>query len=116
MTLDLQAFTGEDFCYLTTTGRVSGRAHTIEIWYALHGHTVYMLSGGGDRADWVKNAAVTPQVTVKIRERVFAGTARPPADAAEAALARRLVGDKYQRPLDDTWRNTALPLAVDLTV
>jgi hypothetical protein len=25
----------EAFCYLTTTGRRTGRAHTIEIWFAL---------------------------------------------------------------------------------
>jgi hypothetical protein len=25
------------FCYLTTTGRVSGRPHTIEIWFARRG-------------------------------------------------------------------------------
>jgi hypothetical protein len=28
----------EPFCYLTTVGRVSGRPHTIEIWFALDGH------------------------------------------------------------------------------
>ncbi len=31
---DLKTLADEDFCYLTTTGRISGRAHTIEIWFA----------------------------------------------------------------------------------
>ena len=26
----------EDFAYLTTIGRRSGKQHTIEIWFALH--------------------------------------------------------------------------------
>ena len=40
----------EDFCYLTTRGRVTGRPHEIEIWFAVDGDTVYLLSGGGDRS------------------------------------------------------------------
>src|SRR5437660_11321506 len=44
----------EDFAYLTTIGRRSGKQHTIEVWFALHDGRIYMLSGGGDRADWVK--------------------------------------------------------------
>jgi hypothetical protein len=36
---------GEDFCYLTTVGRRSGKAHTIEIWFALENGKLYLLSG-----------------------------------------------------------------------
>ena len=38
----------EDYCYLTTTGRVSGKPRKIEIWFMLQGSTLYMLSGGGE--------------------------------------------------------------------
>ncbi len=48
------------FCYLTTAGRVSGRPHTIEIWFALQGRTLFLLSGGGDRSDWVRNLRRDP--------------------------------------------------------
>lgn len=109
----------EDFCYLTTTGRVSGTPHTIEIWFAHDGQTLYMLSGGGDGADWVKNARRRPEVSVRIRERSFTGHARIVDQAAEDARARRLVVGKYQpRSADDlgTWGRTALPVAVDLAV
>src|SRR5215469_13411758 len=64
-----------DFCYLTTTGRVSGRPHTIEIWFALHEHTLYMLSGARNRSDWVKNALRSPAVQVQINGTVFSGQA-----------------------------------------
>ena len=55
----------EDFCYLTTRGRVTGQ-HDIEIWFANKHDTLYMLSGDaptgcGTRTD--------PAVTVRIRER-----------------------------------------------
>jgi hypothetical protein len=51
----LAAFGSEPFCYITTTGRRTGRPHTIEIWFGLLQGTVYVLSGGGDRSDWVRN-------------------------------------------------------------
>jgi hypothetical protein len=51
MTADPRSLADEDFCYPTTIGRVSGRPHTIEIWFAIEGHTLYMLSGGRDLSD-----------------------------------------------------------------
>jgi deazaflavin-dependent oxidoreductase (nitroreductase family) len=117
MTGDLESLAGEDFCYLTTTGRVSGRPHTIEIWFALNENTLYMLSGGMDRSDWVKNALHLPDVTVRIKEGVFAGKARLVKDTEEDALARLLVFEKYEKSSEDDlteWSRTALPVAVDL--
>jgi deazaflavin-dependent oxidoreductase (nitroreductase family) len=114
---NLSQFADLDFCYLTTTGRVTGRPHTIEIWFALNGQTLYMLSGGRTNADWVKNLLRTPEVTVRIQTTHFAGRGRVVEDAEEDALARRIVVAKYQpRDSDDLseWGRTALPVAVDL--
>jgi deazaflavin-dependent oxidoreductase (nitroreductase family) len=115
LTQDLSHLTGEAFCYLTTIGRVSGHTHTIEIWFALKGSTLYMLSGGLDRADWVKNARQQPDVTLKIREQTFTGKARVVSDRAEDMLARQLIAEKYHEEDDlDEWLQIALPIAVDL--
>ena len=119
MSDDLERFADEDFCYLTTSGRKTGRAHTIEIWFALDGHTLYMLSGAGANADWVKNLLRAPEVTVRIKDRVFDGRGRVVERADEDALARRIVVAKYQpRDSDDLsgWGRSALPVAVDLDV
>lgn len=35
----LASLASEAFCYLATTGWISGRPHTIEIWFALDGST-----------------------------------------------------------------------------
>jgi deazaflavin-dependent oxidoreductase (nitroreductase family) len=116
---DLKALAYADFCYLTTRGRVSGRPHSIEIWFALHGHTLYMLSGGRGQADWVKNALRSPAVQVKINNTVFSGQARLVNDTEEDALARKIVFEKYTpRSSDDLtdWSRDALPVAVDLAV
>jgi deazaflavin-dependent oxidoreductase (nitroreductase family) len=114
---NLQTFAKEDFCYLTTKGRVSGRSHTIEIWYVLNGHTLYMLSGGLDKADWVKNLLRLPGVTVKIKDRLFTGQARIVKDVEEDALARQLIARKYPSSEEEedltAWYRDALPVAVD---
>ena len=116
---DLRALAGEDFCYLTTTGRVTGRPHEIEIWFALvpGAHTLYMLSGGGDRSDWVKNLRRNPEVTVRVAEVRLAGLAREARDADEDELARRLLVEKYESSPGrlENWRRRALPVVVDLT-
>jgi deazaflavin-dependent oxidoreductase (nitroreductase family) len=117
MSHNLHQLAEEDFCYLTTTGRVSGRPHTIEIWFALHEQTLYMLSGGRDKSDWVKNALQTPTVQMKINSTIFNGTARPITDTEEDALARKIVSEKYvPRSNDDLvdWSRISLPIAVDI--
>jgi deazaflavin-dependent oxidoreductase (nitroreductase family) len=106
-----------DFGYLTTTGRVTGRPHRIEIWFALHGETVYLLSGGRDRSDWVANLLAEPRVTFELGGEVRECRARvlePATD--EDALARRLLVERYtSRDPDDLgeWGRTALPVALD---
>jgi deazaflavin-dependent oxidoreductase (nitroreductase family) len=114
----LRALAGEDFCYLTTTGRVSGEPHEIEIWFALvpETRTLYLLSGGGDRSDWVKNLRRNSEVIVRIAGERLSGHAREMGDAEEDELARRLLVEKYESGPGslENWRRTALPVAVDL--
>jgi len=108
----------EPFCYLTTTGRRSGKPHTIEIWFAAQGTTLFLMSGGREGADWVRNIQADGRVSVRIGERTYEGEARvvePTAD--EDALARRLLLAKYQPPGSDeleSWGRSALPVAIDL--
>jgi deazaflavin-dependent oxidoreductase (nitroreductase family) len=119
MSLNLQNLAEENFCYLTTAGRISGRPHTIEIWFALHEQTLYLLSGGRDKSDWVKNALQTPTVQMKINNTIFNGTARLITGTEEDALARKIVFEKYvPRSSDDLvdWSRTSLPIAIDIAI
>ena len=113
---DLGALADEDFCYLTTLGRVTGRPHTIEIWFAIDGRTLYMLSGGRAESDWVKNLQQTSEVEVSIAGRRFEGNARLVEEGEEDELARRLLVEKYESTPGSlsNWRRTALPVAVEL--
>ena len=111
-----QAAATEAVCYLTTVGRRTCRAHTIEIWFAALNSCIYFLSGGGDRSDWVRNVRQQAAVDVRIGSETRSGAAYVVVDLAEDALARRLLAAKYQgwregRPLSG-WARTALPVAV----
>lgn len=107
----------DDYCYLTTTGRRTGRPHRIEIWYFADGETLYLLSGGGRSSDWVANLLAEPLVQVEIDGKLRNGCGRVLEGGEEAERARSLVFDKYApRSESDLtgWRNEALPVAIDL--
>jgi deazaflavin-dependent oxidoreductase (nitroreductase family) len=115
---DLRSLAGEEFCYLTTTGRVTGRPHEIEIWFSLvpETSTLYMLAGGRDGSDWVKNLTRDSNVTIRIAGEHLSGRARGASDAEEDELARKLLVEKYERSQGSltNWRRSALTVAVDL--
>ena len=54
----------EDYCYITTAGRVSGKPHMVEIWFGASGDTIYVLAEKGHEADFVKNAKKKPAVVM----------------------------------------------------
>jgi len=116
--LDISA--DDDYCYLTTCGRVSGQLHEIEIWFARDpavGATLHLLAGAGAASDWVRNLQADPAVTVRLRDVTYRARARVVTDPDEEQRARDTVFAKYQ-PRNDgelvTWRARALPVALDL--
>ena len=119
MSADLAALAEEDYCYLTTTGRARGQAHELEIWFGIEGSTLYLLSGGRERSDWVRNLRRAPDVSLRIGESRFAGRARIVDAPEEHARVRSLLVEKYalrySGDLSD-WGRNALPVAVDLAV
>jgi deazaflavin-dependent oxidoreductase (nitroreductase family) len=104
------------YCYLTTTGRTTGRDHRIEIWFAMHEGTLYLLSGDRGSSDWVRNLVASPEVTLELggeTRRTVATVVDAGTD--EDGLARRLVAEKYQPGYGDdlsTWARTSLVVAV----
>jgi deazaflavin-dependent oxidoreductase (nitroreductase family) len=107
----------ENFCYLTTIGRKTRKPHTIEIWFARENGDLYLLSGGGASADWVRNLRKTPAVRVRIGSRTVAAKARVVTAPEEDALARRLLDQKYMgwkagKPLS-SWARNAVPVKIE---
>jgi deazaflavin-dependent oxidoreductase (nitroreductase family) len=113
------AHVSERLCYLTTTGRITGNPHEIEIWFAQgEGDRIYMLSGGGRNRDWVLNLIADPEVRVRIDGSTYRGDAMPIDGHEEEPDARQLLAAKYQdwspgQPLSD-WATRSFPVAIDL--
>ena len=109
----------QPYAWLTTIGRRSGEPRTVELWFVLDRRTVHFLAGGGEDAQWVRNASVEPAVSLRLGQRTYAGRVRrPEPGSVEATDARRRMATKYQgwregRPLS-RWATEALCVAVDL--
>ncbi|HVH62985.1 MAG TPA: nitroreductase family deazaflavin-dependent oxidoreductase [Candidatus Dormibacteraeota bacterium] len=108
-----------DFAYLTTVGRKSGRPRTIEIWFALDGDTVYLLSGGGDSAHWVRNLQANRQAKVRLGRKTYSGTARFVEGQPEDRTARRMLAAKYEAwepgKRLSSWARNSLLVAIDVS-
>lgn len=107
------------FCYVTSTGRRTGKPHTIEIWFATSptGGSLYILTF--PRSDTVRNVRKDPRVTIRVGSREHPAMARfVEPGTEEDAQARRLVLGKYQKPGKsdlESWGADALLVAFDIT-
>jgi deazaflavin-dependent oxidoreductase (nitroreductase family) len=104
------------YCYLTTTGRTSGRPHRIEIWFVGHAGGAY-LSSDGTGSDRYQNLVSNPCVSLQVAGERRETTARP-VDAADpenhvvrpAMVAKYQAG--YEEPLKD-WSERASLVRVE---
>ena len=109
----------QPYAWLTTIGRRTGEPRTVELWFVVVGRTVHFLAGGGDDAQWVRNADAEPAVRVRLGQQTYVGRARRPEPGSiEDADARHRMATKYQgwregRPLS-RWARESLCIAVDL--
>ncbi len=106
----------ETFAYLTTIGRQSGDPHRIEIWFAMEDGDIYLLSGGRDQSDWVRNLQANPAVSIELGPETFSGVAEIIApDTVEDRRARELLVQKYRKANElDNWGRTSLPIVIRL--
>lgn len=109
--IDLAPLEKEDYCYLTTRGRVTGKPHEIEIWFIVHEGAIYIMSGGMDRSDWVKNLLKDPNVRLRISGQTFPAGSSLLNDKLVEGNVRMKMAAKYNewegRELSK-WAGTAL--------
>ena len=106
------------YTYLTTTGRRTGRLHTVEIWFVLRDRRLFLLSGGGRRSDWVRNLLADPNVVLKLGDSTHRGVARLVEGSPEDDPIRKAVAAKYQgwregKPLGE-WARTSPVIEIEL--
>ncbi|WIG58242.1 MAG: hypothetical protein OJF49_000987 [Ktedonobacterales bacterium] len=110
----LAQWASEPYAYLTTIGRRTGQPHRIEIWFATQDGRVYLLAGGRERSDWVRNLQANAHVMVELGNETHVGVAcvlQP--GTAEDQRARALLVHKYRKGDNlDEWGRTALPVVI----
>ena len=101
------------FCYLTTTGRRSGKSHRIEIWYIVDGRDAWLFTERDPETDWVRNLRVEPAVTLEIAGRTLAAHAAVIEIALDDVIRKRLA-ERYASAGDDLveWASEALAVRV----
>jgi hypothetical protein len=79
---------------------------------------MYLLSGGRERSDWVRNLQANAQVTVELGDEMHAGVARVlQPGTVEDGRARELLVGKYREGDNlDEWGRTALPVVIEFSV
>ena len=108
----------ETVCHLTTTGRVGGRPHEIEIWFTAVGDSLYLISGGGADSDWVQNLRADPAATVRVGDETIPVVGRVPVHPGEErTVAVDHLHAKYVDQVNDTrdeWHRNAFIVALDV--
>lgn len=115
---DLMEVASEKLIHLTTTGRKTGKPHTVELWFAAGEGGIY-LSHEGEETDWMKNIRHNNRVSFAIGKRRFKGTARyledrsDEAEKAKAALYEKYYGKAKKEVIDD-WFSLSRLLMIDM--
>ncbi len=85
------------FIYLTTRGRKTGKPHTVELWFAFFKGKVY-LSHEGAYTDWMKNIVESEMVSARIDGVKFDAKARIVGDGSPRELGKAALYQKYYGP------------------
>ncbi|MCH8129519.1 MAG: nitroreductase family deazaflavin-dependent oxidoreductase [Acidobacteria bacterium] len=86
-----------DMCLLTTTGRRTGKRHTVPLLYLRNGDSVVVIASYGGRRhhpQWYQNLLAEPAAELQILDKRFQVTART-AEAAERAQWWPRIVDAY---------------------
>ena len=83
------------YLYLTTTGRISGNPHEIEIWYVEHEGCYYLISEKREAAHWVQNIGADPAVRFRLGEVTVAAVASVPDYANLIAAVKAKMDAKH---------------------
>jgi deazaflavin-dependent oxidoreductase (nitroreductase family) len=108
--LELKSLQDEQVLYLTTLGRKSGLPRTVEIWFVVNQHRLYILAEHGLKTQWVRNVRVNPLVSIRLRQHCFRARGRildAARDRCEWQTITRLSEKKYG------WGN-GLPVAFEV--
>jgi general stress protein 26 len=108
----------EKLIHLTTTGRKTGKLHTVELWFAIDNGKIY-LSHEGEETDWMKNIERDSHVSFVIGNRKLTGVAHylrngtKEAEKAKESLYKKYYGKAGKEIIDD-WFSLSRLLVIEL--
>ncbi len=97
---DLEPLKKEQFAYLTTLGRKSGKPHTVELWFALADGKIY-LSHEGATTDWMRNIASNRRVSIRVGGANVEADAQIPTEAIAIKAGQKALYEKYYGPASE---------------
>jgi deazaflavin-dependent oxidoreductase (nitroreductase family) len=80
---------------ITVTGRKSGRAISIPVWFVLEGDKLYLLPVQGSDTQWYKNVLKNPSIRIDARSAAAEVKAVPVTDAAQVSSVAEKFRAKY---------------------
>ena len=89
----------QQFLYLTTTGRKTGKPHKVEIWFVAGDGKYYLVSERGGRSHWVQNLESDPKISFSVGKDTYRGRGRAIDRKKEPELAAKvaaLMNAKYK--------------------
>jgi deazaflavin-dependent oxidoreductase (nitroreductase family) len=106
----LDSLQHEQVLYLTTVGRNSRLPRTVEIWFVVYQHHIYLLAEHGLKTQWVRNIQVNPIVWLRVKQHRFRARGRV-LDAAQDHHKWRAISSLSQKKYG--WGN-GLPVAFEV--
>jgi deazaflavin-dependent oxidoreductase (nitroreductase family) len=94
---ELKSLKKEHFAFLTTIGRRSGKAHTVQVWFAFADGKIYM-SHEGEYTDWMRNITKNGRVRVRIGSSNYEGEARTVKQGTSREVGKNSLYEKYYGP------------------
>jgi hypothetical protein len=98
----LAAVGSRSTCRITTSGRKSGKPHTVTIWFLAEGTTIYLATLNAKR-DWVRNLEKTPEIVLDLDGLRVRGRASTIAEPGVDAHVRDLLARKYWMAWFGSW-------------
>ena len=80
---------------LTVTGRKSGRAISIPVWFVLDGDHLYLVPVQGSDTQWYKNVLANPSIRIEARGAAAEFKAVPITDPSQVATVVEKFREKY---------------------
>jgi deazaflavin-dependent oxidoreductase (nitroreductase family) len=112
----VESVKSNQYIYLTTKGRKTGKPHTVQLWFAYADGKLY-LSHEGAYTDWMKNLDKNEEVNAKIDALILGAKAKIVGEGDSREQGKKALYEKYYKPASkaviDDW--FSLSTVIELT-